>query len=132
MVLTDAYVALGGTDRSAYVKKVSVEAKYPGQNNARMGNTSKVNEAGVQEWVVNITWKQDFTAAAIDSVLWPLLGTTFSVEVRPTSSAVGTSNPKFSGTCLFTSYKPIDAGHDQVVEATTTFDCAGVLTRATS
>lgn len=134
MVLTDAFVSLGGTDISAHVKKVSIKPKYTKIDGSRMGHLAQVNEAGIQEWVIALTLKQNFDAASIDSILWTLFAAkaSFAVIVRPTSSAVGTGNPNYTGTSIMLEYTPIDTGHNQQVEATVNLDSAGVLSRATS
>jgi hypothetical protein len=134
MILNNAFVSLGGTDVSVYVKKVSVKPKYEGVNGARMGHLSKVNEAGLQEWNVAITWKQSFTAAEIDAILWALFiaKAAFTVIVQPDGNTLGVNNPKFTGSNVMLEYTPIDTEHGKQVEATTVFECAGVMSRATA
>lgn len=134
MVLDNAFVSVGGTDISAYIKKVAVKPKYEAIAGNRMGHTSKVNEAGLQEWVVSLTIKNDFGVGLVDSILWSLFiaKAAFTVIVRPTTSAVGTSNPNFTGSSVMLEYSPIDAEHGQQVEATVSLECAGLMSRATA
>lgn len=134
MVLDNAFVSLGGTDISAYIKKVSVKPKYESINGSRMGHTAKVNEAGLQEWTVELTCKNSFTTGEVDAIVWALFAAkaAFTVLVRPTTAVVGVSNPKFEGSSVMTEYTPIDTAHGQQVDSTIKLDCAGVMTRATA
>ena len=42
----------------------------------------------------------DFAAGSVDATLWPLLGTSVTFELRPTTAAVSATNPKWTGNIL--------------------------------
>lgn len=133
LVLTDAFVSLGGTDVSTYVRSVSLPLEVETLDDTTMGDTTRINKGGLKSWTCDIEWQQDFTDNLIDEILFGLVGTTFTLIVRPVaSSAVGVSNPNYTGTGLLSSYQPFGQSVGDLATATTTIVSAGTLTRATA
>ena len=99
-----------------------------------MGAEGMQRLAGLRDESIDVAFRQDFAAAQVDATLWPLYsgGTSFTVEIRPTSAAVGAGNPKWTGTCLIAEYTPVDGSVGDVAGADVTFEVDGVLTRATA
>lgn len=132
LVLTDAFVSLGGTDVSTYVRSVRLPLEVETLDDTTMGDTTRINKGGLKSWTCEIEWQQDFADNLIDEILFGLVGTTFTLIVRPTSSAVGTSNPNYTGTGLLSSYQPFGQSVGDLATATTTIVSAGTLSRATA
>src|SRR5690242_12529952 len=65
--------------------------------------------AGLKDAKLDITWNQDFAAAQVDALIWPLLGTTTTFEIRPTSGARSATNPAYTGSVVVSQYTPLDA-----------------------
>lgn len=132
-VLTDAYIALNGSDRSAYIKQVALNVETAEQDVTDFADAGwTVPIAGLKSGSLALTFNQDVAASQIDSIMWPLLGTTVSFEVRATNAAVGASNPKYTGSILVTSWNPITGSVGDVAEVSVTYPISGAVTRATS
>lgn len=71
------------------------------------GSTYKEILSGLGDAKITLAFFQDFAAAKVDATLWPLVGTTFPVTVKPTSAAVSTTNPRYDMTGTLLSYAPI-------------------------
>lgn len=132
LVFTDGHVSVDSNDISDHVKSVTVNYSAEMQDNTAMADTTKSSIGGLKSWSVEIEVMQDFAAANIDSILFPLVGTTFVVAVRPTSSAVGATNPEYTGTGILESYPPIGGSVGDLATTSITIQCAGTLSRATS
>ena len=134
MILRDAYLVINGTNLSAYCASVELGASREAGDTTAMGATGRTREAGLRDEQLAVTWKQNYGVALVDATLWPIYtgGATVALEIRPTSSAVSTSNPKWTGSILLTEYTPIAGEVGDVGEAETTFLVSGVLTRATA
>lgn len=132
-VLTDAYIALNGSDRSAYIKQVALNVETAEQDVTDFADAGwTVPIAGLKSGSLALTFNQDVAASQIDSIMWPLLGTTVSFEVRATNASVGASNPKYTGSILVTSWNPITGSVGDVAEVSVTYPISGAVTRATS
>ncbi len=132
-VLTDAYVSINGNDLSDHVSQVTINYSADMQDDTTMGQTSHVRLGGLKDWSVDVEFHQDFAAAALDSILFPLVGVNFPVVIRPVKgTAVGTSNPNYSGTAILESYKPLGGSVGDLAKTNITVPGSGTLSRLTS
>lgn len=132
-VLTDAFVSLGGTDVSTYVRSVTLPLGAEMVDDTTMGDTTRINKGGLKTWSLEIEFQQDFADNLIDEILWTIgVGNTTAIIVRPTTSAVGLGNPNYTGTGVLESYQPFGQSVGDLATSTVTFQCAGAITRATS
>lgn len=132
LVLTDCFCSLGGTDVSTYVRSVSLPYGAEMLDDTTMGDTTRINKGGLKTWQLDIEFQQDFADNLIDEILFPLVGTAFTVIVRPTTSAVGLSNPNYTGSGVMESYQPFGQSVGELGTSTITIQSAGTLSRATS
>jgi hypothetical protein len=129
-VLTDARVELNAVNLSSLVRKVTLTPSVDAQESTAMGATYRARLGGLKDWKVEVEFNQDFAAAQVDATLFPLLGTVFSVKVRPTTGVISATNPEYQGNGLLTEYTPIDGSVGDLATATASIEGAGVLTRA--
>ena len=52
---------------------------------------------GLKDSTLSLDYLQDHAAGAIDSILWPLLGTKVAFEARPTTDVRSPGNPSLRG-----------------------------------
>lgn len=131
-VLSNASVIVDGNDLSAYVQSVTLSYEAELQDDTTMGDDTRSNIGGLKNWSMDIQLVQDFAAGQVDAILFPLVGTSFTVELKPDAGAVSTSNPKYSGTGVLGSYSPIGNSVGDLAVAPITISPAGTLTRATA
>jgi len=134
LALNDAFVSLAGTDISAFVESVDLDYQVETDDDAAMGDDTAIVAATRENWSVSITAKQDYGASQLDSVLWAAASGKVAVAliVRPTSGAVSTSNPEFTGNVILTNYKPIAGSHGSLARTPIALAPASDLARATS
>jgi hypothetical protein len=132
-VLKQAYVALNSNDLSGYCSKIELKVEADEQETTTFGSSGwKEVLGGINSGSLDLTFKQDVAASAIDSILWPLLGTVVTFEVRLSNASVGASNPKYTGSVLIKEYSPIAGGVGDVAEFDVSYPTTGAITRATS
>jgi len=132
-VLLQSYVSLSGTDLSSYCSKIELTVEVEDKDTTTFGSGGwKENLGGLKSGSLALTFKQDVAAAAIDSIIWPLLGTVVAFETRLNNAVVGTSNPKFTGSVLVNSWGPVKGSVGDVAEADLDMPSSGAITRATS
>lgn len=133
MVLTAAYLSLNASDLSSYTFKVELTAEVEEKDVTVFTSLGwKAVLGGLKSAGLAISWKNDITAAALDSILWPLFGTVVAFEVRASQSAVSTSNPKYTGSVLIKTLSPIAGSVGDVNEQSVTYPTSGAVTRATA
>lgn len=129
---TDCDLTINSVDMSGFATSVTLKIEVDDNENTTFGNTFKTRIAGLKDWSVDIDFNSDFGASAVDATIWPLLGTTTTITIKPTSSAVGSTNPSFSGSVLVTEYTPLDGGVGDLASVSVSWPGSGTLTRATS
>lgn len=131
MVLTSTYLSLNAVDRSSWVSKVEVAIEVEEKDVTVFSSAGwKEVLGGLKSGSIAITFKNDVADAALDDTMWALLGSIVAFEVRPTSSVVGTSNPKYTGSVLIKSWTPIAGSPGDVNELSVTYPTSGTVTRA--
>jgi len=131
-VLTDASVTLNSVDLSDHVSSVTLEINADEIVTTAMGDTFQSRTGGLKDGTLSIEFQQDFAASEVDATLWPLLGSTTAFVVKPTSSAVSSTNPSYSGNVLVTQHSPVANGVGELATMSVSFPTSGTITRATS
>lgn len=132
-VLNDATVILNSVNLSDHVRSVELTYDADEQDNTAMANGGFSSTlTGLKNGSINLEFNQDYAASSVDATLWPLFGTSFTFEIRPTSAAVSATNPKWTGTASMFGYSPLSGSVGQVNTTTVPLKVQGALTRATS
>lgn len=129
---TDASVVINSVDLSDHVRQVTLNVQADQLDDTAMGDTYRSRIGGLKDWSVTVEFNNDFAASEVDATLWPLLGTTTTITVKPTSAAVGATNPSYSGSVLVSQVQPLGNSVGDLATTSVTWQGAGTLTRATS
>jgi hypothetical protein len=129
---TDASVVIDGTDLSDKVRQVTLTVSADELDKTAMGSTFRSRIGGLKDWSVSLEFNSDFAASEVDATLWPLLGTVATITIKPTSAAVGATNPSYSGDVLVSQANPMGNSVGDLATVSVQWPGAGALTRATS
>ena len=131
-VYTDVSVTVNSVDLSDHVQSVTIDAAVTEADVTAMGDTWDLSVAGRKKVTGSITFYQDFGASSVDATVWPLVGSTTTITVRPTSATVGATNPDWDITdTLVTGYSPVAGTYGDSAMTTLSF-AGGTLAPATS
>ena len=131
-VATDYKVTINGSNLSTSLASVELPVEIDEQETTAFGSAWRTRIAGLKSGSITLEFHQDFASGALDSILWPLLGTNATVTVIPTSGTVTASNPSYTGTFLVTSYTPFASTVGDLATVGITWPLTGELTRATA
>lgn len=131
-VATDYKVTINGGTVSSSLASVELPIEVDEQETTAFGSSWRTRIAGLKSGSITLEFHQDFAAGALDSILYPLLGTNATVVVVPTSGTVTASNPSYSGTFLVTQYTPYASTVGDLATVSVTWPLTGELTRATA
>lgn len=132
-VLTAERVFLNGADWTANCSQAELQVTVADEdvtNYASLGWHERLG--GLKDAKIVLNFFEDFAAAGLDSVFWPLLGTLVTFSLAGTQSAVGTSNPYYEGNMLITDWNPLTGKVGDVDTVSVTWPTSGVVTRRTS
>lgn len=135
-VLTDASVTYNSVDLSDWVRSVTVNMSSEDVDLTGMGATSRVHRPGLRDDFIEVTFLQDHAGSAVDQTIYAYVGssTGATLVVKPTSSAVSSTNPSYTMTAAPLEYQPVTGTVGEPYETTVRFVnlAATGITRATS
>ena len=134
MVLLAAYLNIASNNLHDHCSKIELSAEIEDKDVTVFTSLGwKEVLGGLGSGTLGITLKNDYAAAAVDSIMWPLMltRTPQTFEVRADQGSVSTSNPKYTGTILIKEWKPIVGSVGDVAEAEVSYPTSGAITRAT-
>jgi tail tube protein len=133
MVLLAEYLSINSNDLSANTTKAEIAVEVEEKDVTTYGSGGwKEVLGGLKSGTLAIEFKQDFAASALDSIMWPLLGTVVPFEVRASNAVVGTSNPKYTGNIMIKQWNPITGSVGDDATVSVSYSTSAVVTRATS
>lgn len=124
-VITNASVNIDGQDYSGDATKVAIAYSAAAVDQTAMGDTTKVQVAGLKEWSMSF----EFNA---NESFFAKLGQTVAVKVRADSGAISATNPSYEGDGTVTEYNVLDASIGDNHKVALTIVSAGPLTEVTT
>lgn len=131
-VLTDARIEINSADKSAQARSVTLNYGAEEVEDTAFGDSTRSQEGGLNTWDGQIEFYADETSGGNTVDVFALIGTTTTIAIRPTSSAISGTNPEYSGTALITSMEPVSGSVGDSQINTVNFVNAGDLSRATT
>jgi hypothetical protein len=128
LVLTNSNVVLGGTDISSYVASITLTISVNEVETTSFGTGAVTRVGGLQDNSVTLDLHQDYSA--IEGLVYPLIGSTTSLVIKPNGTAVGTANPSYTMTPLVTEWTPVNGAVGELATASVTFPISGTVTKA--
>lgn len=110
-ILKSCSVTIGAVDLSSLVESVQITHAAEKVEITSMGMTSRRYATGLAADAMSINFYVDFAAAKTEATLYPLVGTTVTVVVKPTSAATSATNPTYTYSNAFVeSHTPLGTG----------------------
>ena len=131
VVLKTTFLSIAGTDYSDWASKIELTAEVDEKDVTTFGSAGWMEVlGGIAKGTLAVTWKNDYVDNQLDEALWAIFGTVVTFATRPTSAAVGTSNPSYSGSILIKELKPISGAVGDVAEMDVSWPTSGTVSRA--
>ena len=132
IVLTNPSITIGGVDLSDHINNITLETKYDIVETTTFGSTAKTRVAGLADNQISIDFMQDFGSSSVEATIYPLLGTTTSIVVKPVAGTTTSTNPQYTVSALVADWTPLKGGVGQLATASVTWPVSGAITKATS
>lgn len=129
---TDYSLTIGGTDFSAVLVSAELTIEAEDVETTAMGDTYRTRVGGLKQASVTLELHQDFASSATDDTVFTALGTSVAIVLKPTSAAVGATNPTYSFNALVTQTQPFNSSVGDLATMSITWPVDGAVTKATS
>lgn len=132
IVLTDAFCSINGVDLSDHIASVTLTTTDDVIDTTGFSSTSaagRTRVAGLSDNSVTLEFHQDFATSSVEQTIYPLLGTTTTVIVKPTSAGVSATNPSYTFTTLVSEWQPLSGAVGELSTASVTWPVSGTITK---
>ena len=128
--LSNPSITINSVDLSDQCTSAVINYVSEQLENTTFSNTSRSFTSGLYSNTVTVTLYQSYAASETEASIYSLVGTTTTLVLKPSSSAVGAANPSYTLTGAFLSaHTPINASLGELSTIDLTF-AGGVLTKA--
>ena len=132
IVLTNASVTFASTDISSYVSSITLSTSLDIIDTTSFGNSSRTRVAGLADNQVTIEFFQDFASGALESIVYPTIGTSAAMVVKPVAGSTTATNPQFAFNALVAEWQPLSGAVGELATASVTWPISGAITKTTT
>jgi len=132
IVLTNASITFASTDISSYVSSVTLSTSLDVVDTTAFGSTARSRVAGLADNQVTVEFFQDFASGALESIVYPTIGTSVAMVIKPVSGTTTAVNPQYSFNALVSEWQPLSGAVGELSTASVTWPVSGAITKATS
>ena len=128
----DYKITIGTAILSDDIASVTLDITADEVETTAFGSTYRTRIGGLKDASVSLDFHQDFGAGSVDSLLFPLMGSTVAVKIAPTSGTVTATNPEYRFTALVTQYQPFAGAVGDLATLSVTWPVSGEVVRGTA
>lgn len=115
----DGRIEVNSVVLSTFNRGFTLPREFEELDDTAMGDVGRSRIAGLEDSNLSADWNQDFAASAVDATISAALATVVTIKCRPTSAAIGSTNPEYVGTYLISRYSPFSAGVGELATTST-------------
>jgi hypothetical protein len=131
IVLTNAFISVGGVDLSDLVASVTLNETFDVVETTAFSSTAaKTRVAGLEDNSITLEFHQDYATGEVEQTIYPLLGTAAAVIVKPNGSTTSAFNPSYTCSAIISEWTPINGSVGELASASVTWPVTGAITKA--
>ena len=131
-VATNYNIKVAGTDFSTSLASVELNLESDDVETTAFGSDYRTRVGGLKTGTISLNFHQDFAASSVDAILYQLLNTIATVVIIPNGTAVTSTNPSYTVTCLVNQYQPFASSVGDLATLSVSWPLSGSVTRATA
>lgn len=133
LVLTNAYITVNGVNLSDHIASVTLTTNRDVVETTAFSSTAaRTRIGGLADNSVTLEFHQDYATSSVEATIYPLLGSTTSVVVKPNGSTTATDNPSYTFNALVSEWTPLNGAVGELATASVTWNIDGAITKATA
>jgi hypothetical protein len=131
-VLTNPSISVASVDLSDHIASVSLNSTRAEVPTTAFGDEAVTRIAGLGDNSITLSFHEDFASSEVHQTIYPLIGTTTSVVVKPVNATTATDNPSFTMTVLVTEWPILNGAVGDLAAADVTWPVSGLITKSVS
>jgi len=131
IVLTNAFISVGGVDLSNLVSSVSLSSTFDVvETTAFSSSPTKTRVAGLADNSITLEFHQDYATGEVEQTIYPLLGTVAAVIVKPNGATTSAFNPSYTCQAVISEWTPVNGAVGELASASVSWPVSGAITKA--
>jgi len=130
LVLTNAFITINGVNLSDHIASVTLTTSDDVVETTAFGDSARTRIGGLRDNSVALEFHQDYATSNVEATIYPLLGATTTVVVKPDGATTGAANPAYTMTALVTEWTPLNGAVGELATASITWPISGAITKA--
>ena len=130
--LNNASITINSVDLSTYVTSVTLSQSADSLETTAIGDTARTFIAGLTNGTIDIDFNADFAASKTEATIYPLVGTTTAVVVKPVAASVSATNPSYTFNVIVNEWDTLNGSIGELATHSVSWQIAGAITKATS
>ena len=130
--LNNASITINSVDLSTYVTSVTLSQSADSLETTAMGDSARTFIAGLTNGTIDIDFNADFAASKTEATIYPLVGTTTAVVVKPVAASVSATNPSYTFNVIVNEWDTLNGSIGELATHSVSWQIAGAITKATS
>jgi hypothetical protein len=131
-VLTNPAITIATIDLADHVASISLNSTRAEVPTTAFGDQAVTRIAGLGDNSITLSFHEDFATSEVHQTIYPLIGGTTSVVVKPFNTTTATDNPSFTMTVLVTEWPILNGAVGDLAAADVTWPISGVITKSIS
>jgi hypothetical protein len=133
IVLTNAYISVNSVDLSDLVASVTLNSSIDVVETTAFSTTAaRTRIGGLADNSISLEFHQDYATGEVEATVYPLLGNTTTVVVKPNGSTTSATNPAYTATVLVSEWTPLNGAVGELATASVTWPVSGAITKTTA
>ena len=132
IILTNASVTFASTDVSSYVSSITLSTSLDVVDTTSFGNTARTRVAGLADNQVTVEFFQDFGSGLLESIVYPTIGTSAAMVIKPVAGTTTATNPQYAFNALVSEWQPLSGAVGELATASVTWPISGAITKTTT
>ena len=131
-VVIDPVIIVGGSTVTASCASATISLEADDVETTAFGSEWRTRVGGLKGGSVDFEFHQDFGAGGVDALLYPLLGGTAAVSIKPGgTAATSATNPEYTFDALISQYSPMQSAVGDLATVSVSFPITGAVARGT-
>ena len=130
IVLTNAFISVGGVDLSDLVSSVSLSSTFDVvETTAFSSSSTKTRVAGLADNSITLEFHQDYATNEVEQTIYPLLGSVAAVIVKPNGASTSAFNPSYACNAVISEWTPLNGAVGELATASVSWPVTGAITK---
>jgi hypothetical protein len=129
LVFNNPKITINSVDLTDRIAQVSLDMTFAEVETTAFGNSAVTRVAGLGDHSFSASFHQDFSSSEVEQTIYPLLGTTTEVTIKPVNVTTATDNPLYTFTVLVTEWSPVSGSVGELLTADVSWPVSGGIVK---